>query len=105
MTCQFAAEKGHLHILKWAIENGAILMNEEHICCSVVMNAHLHIFKWARENGYFLNWIGIFSYAKMVASFVRLRWNLEIFLYMKQNNLCSEVIRYLEKENIFPSMN
>jgi hypothetical protein len=43
-TCAYAAENGHLDMLKWARENG----------CPwdyAAENGHLNVLKWAHENG------------------------------------------------------
>ena len=48
-TCSDAAENGHLHVLKWARENGCEW--DSSTCANAALNGHLHVLKWARENG------------------------------------------------------
>ncbi len=48
-TCAAAASNGHLETLKWARENGCEWNSIT--CAHAAQNGHLHILKWARENG------------------------------------------------------
>ena len=48
-TCAFAAEDGHLEILKWARANGCPW--DEGTCEYAAHGGHLEGLKWARENG------------------------------------------------------
>ncbi len=45
----FAANYGHLDILKWGKENGCSW--NANICSTAAQGGHLNILKWARENG------------------------------------------------------
>ena len=45
----FAAEGGHLEVLKWARENGSPW--DEDICAYAAESGHFEVLKWARENG------------------------------------------------------
>ena len=48
-TSVYAAENGHLEVLKWLRENGCPW--NEWTCKNAAGNGHLEILKWARENG------------------------------------------------------
>ena len=48
-TCSYAAEYGHLDVLKWARENGCEW--DSWTCSNATQNGHLDVLKWARENG------------------------------------------------------
>ena len=45
----YAAENGHLHVLKWARENGCEW--DSWAYAHAAENGHLHVLKWVRENG------------------------------------------------------
>jgi len=49
LTCAYAAEGGHLHILQWARENGCPW--DKYTCAEAAEGGHFHILQWARENG------------------------------------------------------
>jgi len=49
LTCSWAAEGGHLEVLKWARENGCPW--NERTCSCAAKGGHLEVLKWARENG------------------------------------------------------
>jgi uncharacterized protein YabN with tetrapyrrole methylase and pyrophosphatase domain len=49
LTCAFAAENGHLEVLKWARENGCPWNKDT--CMNATREGHLEVLKWARENG------------------------------------------------------
>jgi hypothetical protein len=48
-TCLYAAAYGHLHVLKWARENGCKW--DSRTCSHAAIYGHLHVLQWARENG------------------------------------------------------
>jgi len=49
LTCAYAAEGGHLEVLKWARENGCPW--DKQTCAYAAKGGHLEVLKWARENG------------------------------------------------------
>ena len=49
MTCAFAAENGHLHVLRWARENGCPW--DENTCAFAKAYNHVDIVRWVTENG------------------------------------------------------
>lgn len=48
-TCSFAAEGGHLDVLQWARQNGCPW--DQWAMAKAAKNGHLHVLKWAFENG------------------------------------------------------
>jgi hypothetical protein len=54
VVCKFAAEGGHLKVLKWASENGCSW--DEDTCAFAAEGGHLEVLMWARENGCPWNW-------------------------------------------------
>ena len=62
-TCIYAAQNGHLEVLKWARENGCPW--DEDTCVYAAENGHLEVLKWARENGCPWNeWICVYAAEK-----------------------------------------
>lgn len=52
-----AAERGHLHILKWLHDNEQNPgRNQSYICSRAVLGQHLEVLKWARSVGYAWDW-------------------------------------------------
>ena len=45
----YAAQYGHLEVLKWARENGCDW--NSWTCSCAALNGHLEVLKWARQNG------------------------------------------------------
>lgn len=48
-TCAWAAEGGHLEVLKWAIENDCPW--DEQTCSRAAARDYLEVLKWLRTNG------------------------------------------------------
>ena len=48
-TCSYAALNGHLHVLKWARENGCEW--NSYTCSNAALNGHFDVLQWARKNG------------------------------------------------------
>ena len=61
-VCRIAAENGWLDLLKWAQQNGCIVIGESWTCILAAQNGHLEVLKWAIENGYELDipWEDVF---------------------------------------------
>jgi hypothetical protein len=49
MTCRFAARGGHLEVLKWAREHGALW--DEGVYHNAAKGGHLEVLQWAWEHG------------------------------------------------------
>lgn len=47
--CDSVAEGGHLHVLKWARENGCCW--DENTYSSALLAGHEEVLKWALDNG------------------------------------------------------
>eukprot|EP00611_Tribonema_gayanum_P002471 TRINITY_DN11846_c0_g1_i1.p2 TRINITY_DN11846_c0_g1~~TRINITY_DN11846_c0_g1_i1.p2 ORF type:complete len:135 (-),score=34.59 TRINITY_DN11846_c0_g1_i1:457-861(-) len=48
-TCEAAASAGHLEILQWAHAQGCVM--DLSTCEVAAQNNHLHVLQWARSNG------------------------------------------------------
>jgi len=55
---QYAAQNGHIEVVKWARENGCLW--DECACSYVASNGHLKVLKWARER------MGVLGMKKLV---------------------------------------
>ena len=101
---ELAAEKGHLEVLKWAVENA--VDNFSRVCIGAARGGHLHILKWARKNHFPWKEDWLHFYPPQNKGYLdALKWAVDIGNKLKKLVTCErgagdlEVLKFLRQNN------
>ena len=85
--CLFASLRGHVHILKYADENGFLPRDDPGICLNAAEGGHLEVLKYAHSNGH--------PWDALVCAYAARSGHLEVLKYALDNG-CSWDERILQ---------